>query len=106
MNRGPAGTPGPRQKTEFNLLFTVDPGAGHRDLAGGFRHQRATGAWSRAAAGFWAENGEIQYSVEEITIAGNLKGMFSGLAAFGNDVDRNGNLRTGPILIEPMTFGS
>ena len=56
------------------------------------------------AAGIWVENGEIQYPVEEITIAGNLKGMFRGLVAVGNDVDPCGNIRTGSILIESMTL--
>jgi len=50
------------------------------------------------------ESGTIQYPVEEITIAGNLKDMFRGLAAVGNDVDRNGNIRTGSILIESKTL--
>jgi PmbA protein len=50
------------------------------------------------------DNGAIQYPVEEITIAGNLKDMFRGLAEVGNDVDLNGNIRTGSILIESMTL--
>ena len=51
-----------------------------------------------------SEAGAIQCPVEEITITGNLKDMFRGLAAVGNDVDRNGNIRTGSILIESMTL--
>ncbi len=62
-----------------------------------------TGDYSRGAAGFWVENGEIQYPVEEITIAGRLTEMFMCLAAVGRDVDTRGNLRTGSILIERMT---
>ena len=62
-----------------------------------------TGDYSRGAAGFWVEGGEIQYPVEEITIAGNLKGMFLGLQAVGNDIDKRGNIRSGSILIERMT---
>jgi predicted Zn-dependent protease len=54
--------------------------------------------------GFWVENGTIQYPVEEITIAGNLKDMFRGLVAVGNDVDPSGSIRTGSILIESMTL--
>ena len=61
-----------------------------------------TGDYSRGAAGFWVENGKIQYPVEEITIAGNLKEMFSGLVAVGNDVDYRRNIRTGSILVEEM----
>ncbi|HJX17541.1 MAG TPA: metallopeptidase TldD-related protein [Acidiferrobacterales bacterium] len=99
----------------YNL--TIQPG--DQDLAGllrqmgtgllvteliGFGVNGVTGDYSRGAAGFWVENGVIQYPVEEITIAGNLKDMFRGLVAVGNDVDRNGNIRTGSILIESMTL--
>lgn len=60
------------------------------------------GDYSRGAAGFWVEHGQIQYPVEEITIAGNLKDMFKAIVAVGNDVDYRGNIRTGSILIERM----
>ncbi len=63
-----------------------------------------TGNYSRGAAGFWVENGEIQYPVEEITIAGNLKDMFKNIVAVGNDVDYRGNIRSGSILIERMSI--
>jgi PmbA protein len=63
-----------------------------------------TGDYSRGAAGFWVENGEIQYPVEEITIAGNLKTMFKSIVAVGNDVDYRGNIRTGSILLERMSI--
>lgn len=63
-----------------------------------------TGDYSRGASGFWVENGEIQYPVEEITIAGNLKAMFKHIVAVGNDVDYRGNTRTGSILIEKMSI--
>lgn len=62
-----------------------------------------TGDYSRGAAGFWVEQGEILYPVEEITIAGNLRNMFKDLVAVGNDVDFRGNTRSGSILIDPMT---
>ncbi|MBS1212100.1 MAG: pmbA [Proteobacteria bacterium] len=62
-----------------------------------------TGDYSRGAAGFWIENGEIAYPVEEITIAGNLKDMYHKIIAVGNDVDRRGNIRTGSILLGEMT---
>ena len=62
-----------------------------------------TGDYSRGAAGFWVENGQIQYPVEEITIAGNLKDMFRQIVAVGNDVLVQGSKRTGSILIERMT---
>ena len=63
-----------------------------------------TGDYSRGAAGFWVENGEIAYPVEEITIAGNLKDMFRAIAAVGNDVVRRGSRQCGSILIERMTI--
>lgn len=63
-----------------------------------------TGDYSRGAAGFWVEGGEIQFPVEEITIAGNLKRMYSGLLAVGNDCDFSGSTRTGSWLIDSMTI--
>ena len=62
-----------------------------------------TGDYSRGAAGFWVEHGEIQYPVEEITIAGNLKDMYRHIAAVGNDVLVQGSRQCGSILIENMT---
>jgi PmbA protein len=63
-----------------------------------------TGDYSRGAAGFWVENGEIQYPVAEITIAGNLREMFTGIAAVGDDIDTRGGIRVGSILLEEMTI--
>ncbi|TDF34540.1 metalloprotease PmbA [Alteromonadaceae bacterium M269] len=60
------------------------------------------GDYSRGAAGFWVENGKIQYPVHEITIAGNLKDMFMGIQAIGNDTDVRGAVQTGSILIDEM----
>ena len=65
---------------------------------------RVTGDYSRGASGFWVENGVIQYPVQEITIAGNLKTMLRNLVAIGNDVDLRGNLRVGSILLEQMAI--
>jgi PmbA protein len=61
-----------------------------------------TGDYSRGAAGLWIENGEIQYAVEEITIAGNLNDMYQNLVEVANDVDHRGNINTGSILLESM----
>ncbi|NHZ95724.1 metalloprotease PmbA [Massilia sp. CCM 8734] len=61
-----------------------------------------TGDYSRGASGFWVENGVIQYPVEEITIAGNMKDIFQQIVAIGNDVLIRGNKQTGSILIEKM----
>ena len=62
-----------------------------------------TGDYSRGAFGFWIENGEIQYPVEEITIAGNLRDVFKGVQFVGNDVEHRGNIKTGSILLDQMT---
>ncbi len=62
-----------------------------------------TGDYSRGASGYWVENGVIQYPVEEITIAGNLKDMFRDIAAIGSDVLVRGTKSTGSILIGSMT---
>lgn len=62
-----------------------------------------TGDYSRGAAGFWVKNGEIEYPVEEITIAGNLQQIFQMLMAVGRDEERRGGIHTGSWLIESMT---
>ena len=63
-----------------------------------------TGDYSRGASGFWVENGEIAYPVEEITIAGNLREMYANLVAVGRDVDPRSHILTGSILLERMTI--
>ncbi|HYQ71769.1 MAG TPA: metallopeptidase TldD-related protein, partial [Gammaproteobacteria bacterium] len=95
--------------------LTVDPG--EHDLEGllaemdtgllvteliGFGVNIVTGDYSRGVAGFWVEGGKLQYPVDEITVAGNLKDMFMGIVAVGNDVDLRGNTRTGSVLIDRM----
>jgi len=62
-----------------------------------------TGDYSRGAAGFWIENGEIQFPVDEVTIAGNLKDMFMDIEAVGSDVDDRSSIQTGSILMGKMT---
>ena len=63
-----------------------------------------TGDYSRGASGYWVENGVISYPVHEITIAGNLKDMFRGIAAVGNDVVCRGSRYCGSILIDRLTI--
>lgn len=63
-----------------------------------------TGDYSRGAAGFWVENGQIAYPVEEITIAANLRDMYANIVAVGSDVDHRSHLLTGSILLEQMTI--
>lgn len=61
-----------------------------------------TGDYSRGASGFWVENGEIQYPVHEITIAGNLTDMFKNMVAVGNDIDERSSILMGSALLESM----
>ncbi|WP_259052753.1 metalloprotease PmbA [Klebsiella sp. BIGb0407] len=61
-----------------------------------------TGDYSRGAAGFWVENGEIQYPVSEITIAGNLKDMWREIVTVGNDIETRSNIQCGSVLLPEM----
>ena len=61
-----------------------------------------TGDYSRGAAGFWVENGEIQYPVAEITIAGQLQDMLKNIEAVADDVEHRSNIQTGSILLDKM----
>ncbi len=70
----------------------------------GFGVNLVTGDYSRGAAGYWVEGGEIRYPVEEITIAGNLRDMFRSVAAVGADKLTRGSRTCGSILIEQMTI--
>lgn len=63
-----------------------------------------TGDYSRGAAGYWVEGGEIAYPVEEVTIAGNLRDMFMGIAGIGSDTIVRGSRSCGSILIDQMTI--
>jgi len=85
------------------MLHSMDRGLLVTEMMGSGLNM-VTGDYSRGAAGFWVEKGEIQYPVEEITIAGNLKQMFAGLQAVGNDEERRGSTRSGSWLVEPMTI--
>jgi PmbA protein len=64
------------------------------------------GDYSQGAAGFWVENGEIQFPVDEFTIASNLQDMFMGIQAIGNDIDLRGNTRCGSVLLDNMMIAS
>ena len=61
-----------------------------------------TGDYSRGAAGFWVENGEIQFPVQEVTIAGNMRDRFKQIVAVGKDLEMRSNIRTGSVLIDKM----
>jgi PmbA protein len=95
IDSGPNDLDGLLKKMDKGLLVTELMGQGIN---------RVTGDYSRGASGFWIEGGQIQYPVEEITVAGNLKDMFLNIVEVGNDVDTRRNIRTGSILIENMTI--
>ncbi len=85
----------------YGLLRKMDRGLLVTELLG-HGVNPVTGDYSRGAAGFWVEHGEIQYPVEEITIAGNLKEMYKHIVAVGNDVLVQGSRQCGSVLIENM----
>ena len=85
-----------------NLLKTMDTGLLITEMMGNGINL-LTGDYSRGVSGFWVENGEIQYPVEEVTVAGRLQDIFMRITDVGNDVDIRGNIRTGSLLIEEMT---
>ncbi|HEX9852783.1 MAG TPA: metallopeptidase TldD-related protein, partial [Woeseiaceae bacterium] len=63
-----------------------------------------TGDYSRGAAGFWVENGEIAFPVHEVTIAGNLRNLYQRILAVGQDPDLRGGIRCGSVLIDEMAI--
>jgi PmbA protein len=63
-----------------------------------------TGDYSRGAVGQWVENGEVQYPVHEVTIAGNLRDLYRRIVAIGTDYDMRGGIRCGSLLVEEMTI--
>jgi len=65
-----------------------------------------TGDYSRGAAGFWIEAGELAFPVDELTIAGNLKEMFLDIAHVGDDVDQRGNICAPSLLVGSMMIAS
>lgn len=93
INHGDKDLDGLLKQMDRGLLITEVMGQGVNIV---------TGDYSRGAAGFWVENGEIQYPVEEFTIASNLARMYQQLVAVGSDVDTRSSMRTGSWLIEEM----
>ncbi|HTY02339.1 MAG TPA: metalloprotease PmbA [Rhodocyclaceae bacterium] len=94
IESGPLDLPGLLKKMGTGLLVTELLGHGINYV---------NGDYSRGAAGYWVEKGEIAYPVHEVTIAGNLQDMFRGIVAIGNDVVARGSKQCGSILIERMT---
>ncbi|PZP63370.1 MAG: metalloprotease PmbA [Pseudoxanthomonas spadix] len=62
-----------------------------------------TGDYSRGAGGFWIENGEIAYPVDNVTVAGNLKDIFAAIEAVGSDIDPRSHIAMGSVLVGKMT---
>ncbi len=94
--------PSPGEADLDALMATMGTGLYVTELMG-MGVNTLTGDYSRGAAGYWVEAGAIQYPVEEITIAGNLRDMFLGIQAIGADQDKRGNVRTGSLLMDAMT---
>ncbi|HKJ16366.1 MAG TPA: metalloprotease PmbA [Xanthomonadales bacterium] len=93
LEPGGEGSDSPIKSIDHGLLVTEVMGQGV---------SMVTGDYSRGAAGFVIENGELVYPVEEVTIASNLRDMFAGIRLAGADIDLRGNIRTGSILIDRM----
>jgi PmbA protein len=88
-------------KTAQDIIKTVKQGLYVTDLIG-FGINMVTGDYSRGAAGFWIEGGELAYPVEEITIAGNLKDIFAGIEMIGNDLVFRGRIASPTVKIAEM----
>ncbi len=95
LRGGELDLPGLIRKMRRGLLVTELMGHGVNMV---------TGDYSRGAAGYWVEGGEIRHPVEEITIAGNLRDMFRAIVAVGGDALTRGSRTSGSILIEKMTL--
>ena len=92
----------PGKQCLAEMIKTMHKGLLITDMIG-FGVNQVTGDYSRGASGFWVEQGEIAYPVEEVTVAGNLADMYRNIALTGNDVDPRGNILTGSVLVEGMT---
>ena len=98
-----AGAAGPNDGSFQQLVQRMDEGLFVTELMGPGVNG-VTGDYSRGASGFWIENGAIAYPVHELTIAGNLREMLRGIVAVGTDIDAQGAICTGSLLIEAMTI--
>lgn len=88
-----------------DLLQTMGTGLLVTELLGHGMNM-VTGDYSRGAAGYWVENGEIMHPVEEITIASNMKEILKGIVAIGKDHIPHSSRLTGSILVDRMTVAS
>ncbi|MFM8551048.1 MAG: metallopeptidase TldD-related protein, partial [Nitrospiraceae bacterium] len=86
-----------------NIIKSVKNGLYVTELIG-FGVNMVTGDYSRGAAGFWIENGELAYPVVEFSIAGNLKRMFADIELVGNDLESRGRIASPTVKIGEMTI--
>jgi len=91
----------PGMKSQQEIIGSVKEGLFVTELIG-FGINMVTGDYSRGASGFWIENGELAYPVEEITIAGNLKQMFKDIEIIGNDLVFRGRIASPTVKIAEM----
>jgi PmbA protein len=110
-SRGLAGTPGigpgnfflqPGTKSLQEIIADIKEGLFVTEFLG-FGVNLVTGDFSRGATGLWIENGELTYPVEEITVAGNLKDMFSNISEIGGDLEFRSSIASPTLRIEAMT---
>jgi len=108
--RGPSSTPSPSPwnlsivpgtRTPQEVIAEIDSGFFVTELMG-MGVNGVTGDYSRGAAGYWIENGEIAYPVSELTIAGNLKEMFMHIEPASDLVVRYG-VDAPTLRIDEMT---
>lgn len=92
----------PGSDTPQEIIGTVKQGLYVTELIG-FGVNLVTGDYSRGAAGFWIENGELAYPVEEVTIAGNLKQMLANIECIGNDLEFRGRIASPTLKIRELT---
>jgi PmbA protein len=111
-SRGLAGTPGigpgnfflkPGAKSLKEIIGEIKEGLFVTEFLG-FGVNLVTGDFSRGASGLWIENGELTFPVEEITVAGNLKDMFSNISEIGNDLEFRGSIACPTLRIDGMTI--
>jgi PmbA protein len=111
-SRGLAGTPGigpgnfflkPGAKNLKEIIGDIKEGLFVTEFLG-FGVNLVTGDFSRGASGLWIENGELTFPVEEITVAGNLKDMFSNISEIGNDLEFRGAIASPTLRIDGMTI--
>src|SRR5271156_3063251 len=112
-SRGLAGTPGigpgnyflePGTKTPKQIIGEIKDGLYVTEFLG-HGANLVTGDYSRGASGVWIVNGELAYPVEEITVAGNLKEMFSNISEIGSDLEFRGSVASPTIRIDGLTVG-